>query len=76
MRSLSEVPWGQLSVGDRVKSVRGEPGVIIKLEDKQILPKATNPDFYFVSMQWDYSQKVSRARLSILSGVTYLGQSQ
>lgn len=76
MRALSEVPWEQLSVGDRVKSVTFEPGVIIKLEDKQILPKATNPDFYFVSMQWDHSQKVSRARLSILSRVGYLGRPQ
>lgn len=76
MRSLSTVPWEELSVGDKVESARFEPGVIIKLEDKQILPKGKNPDFYFVSMKWDHSQHVSRARLSILSLVTYLGQSQ
>lgn len=58
-RKLSEVPFDELKVGDRLISYRKNPGVISELIVRPIGLKEKDPDNLIVWMEWEDGHKSS-----------------
>lgn len=69
---VSDIPFDQISVDDRVISVMGNHGVIVNKENKGIM--GNDPDEQYVTIRWDHTPQLSRQPSKWLDAVRYLGK--
>lgn len=70
MNKLSEIPYKELSIGDKVISATGISGEIIELVPKE---EGTGKENNKIAIEWE-NRKESFGRQYWMNAVTYLGR--